>query len=296
MARTRLRGLEIAGIQMGIEVPETCDWEWPDGPVADYTCLPRDPDVHIGLRVAEIGCEDLGGERYAVGAWTFEIARRGNGWLLGLSRHGQREQLALFDQEFRAGEITFSRAAGRMRSFPLRTPIDEWIVLHRTVARGGLCLTARAAVDIGGARIDLGVGASRPADQWRTPSNSFLGRNAILIREYLGRLRAFRTPWSDAMDERLPICSSVVEINALEKTERAYREVLDAGDAAELLVTHAIVPVCDENLLERVLRNAQRIAHGARVVRIGESEISESVPAWSSRPSPEGLAPARTAF
>ncbi len=296
MARTRLRGLEIAGIQMGIEVPETCDWEWPDGPVADYTCLPRDPEVHIGLRVAAIGSEDLGGERYAVGAWIFEIARRGNDWLLGLSRRGEREQLAVFDQEFRAGEITLSRAAGRMRSYPLRTPIDEWIVLHRTVARGGLCLTARASADLGGARIDLGVGAARPADRWRTHSNSFLGCNAILIREDRGRLRAFRTPWSDAMDERLPICSSVIEINALEKTERTFRELLDAGDAAELLVTHAIVPVCDENLLERVLRNAQRIANGARVVRVGETEIAESLPAWSSRPSAEATAPARTAF
>lgn len=296
MGRTRLRGLEIAGIQMGIEVPEACDWEWPEGPIADYTCLPRDPEVHIGLRVGEIDSEDLGGERYAVGAWTFEIARRGNDWLLGLSKRGQREQFAVFDENFNAGEITLSRAAGRMRSFPLRTPIDEWIVLHRTIARGGLCLTGRAAFDLGGARVDLGVGPARAADKWRTPSNSFLGRNAILIREDLGRLRAFRTPWSDAMDERLPLCSSVVEINALEKTERAYRELLDAGDAAELLVTHAIVPVCDENLLERVLRNAQRIAHSARVVRVGEAEDAISAPVLSSHTPSEDPARVRSAF
>ncbi|MFK7897973.1 MAG: hypothetical protein AB8G23_19225 [Myxococcota bacterium] len=296
MARTRLRGLEIAGIQMGIEVPETCDWEWPDGPVADFTCLPRDPEVHIGLRVGETGEADLGGERYALGAWTFEIARRGADWLLGLSRRGQREQLAVFNEEFTAGEITLSRAASRMRSFPLRTPIDEWIVLHRTVARGGICLTARAAAELGGARIDLGVGPVPPADRWRTPSNSFLGRNAILIREDLGRLRTFRTPWSAAMDERLPMSSRVVEINAFEETEHPYRELLDGNDAAELLVQHAIVPVCDENLLERVLRNAQRIALGARVARLGEVAVPADAVHWTAESAEKVAAPSNSAF
>ncbi len=99
MARTRLRGLEIGGIQIGIEVPEHCEGDWPDAPIADYQCLPREPEVHVGVRVGTVDASPLEGERYAIGRWTFEAARRGTDWLLGLSRNGKREQFALFDRE-----------------------------------------------------------------------------------------------------------------------------------------------------------------------------------------------------
>jgi len=61
MARTQLRGLEIGGIQIGIEVPETCPWQWPDNVVAGYSCLPRNPEVHVGVRVGKVDREDLAG-------------------------------------------------------------------------------------------------------------------------------------------------------------------------------------------------------------------------------------------
>ena len=59
MARTRLRGISIGGIQIGIEVPEIFDWEWPESPVAEFQCLPRDPEVHVGLRIGDPGAADL---------------------------------------------------------------------------------------------------------------------------------------------------------------------------------------------------------------------------------------------
>lgn len=294
MARTRLRGLEIGGIQIGIEVPENCEWEWPDGPVADFQCLPREPEVHVGVRVGEVGREDLGGECYAVGAWTFEVARRGSDWLLGLSHSGRRVQLALFDRDFRTGEVTLSHETATARTFPLCGPLDEWIVLHRSVARGGLFLTGSALADDGQAVLRLGVPSARNANRWTTPSTSLLGRNAVLVREDRGQLRMFRTPWSGSIDPRLGYETRVREFQRIEDTQHAYTDLLDPDDAADLLVTHAVVPLCDEGLLDRVLQNAQRLAARARVLEIGEAGDFRAPMEWRSLQLQGAFAPPRS--
>lgn len=287
MTRTRLRGLEIAGIQMGIEVPESYPWTWPEGPMGDFSCPPREPEVHVGIRVAELGSGDLGGDRYGMGAWTFEVARQAEGWLLGLSHRGVREQLATFDEHFRSGEILLSPAMARTPRFPLRTPFDEWIVLHRTVARGGLCLNgvARRGAD-GQAEVRLGghVERHRLQSRWVVPRVSLFGRDTVLIREEGGVLRYFSAPWSDAMDSRLGSSSAVTELNVVEETIQPFRESLDPDDAADLLVAHAVLPVSDDELLDRVLCNARRISERVKIVRCGDTVEREPSLSWIRRP------------
>ena len=294
MARTRLRGLEIGGIQIGIEVPETFEWEWPESPVSEFQCLPREPEVHIGLRVDTPGNHDLGGERYSVGAWTFEVARHGRDWILGLSKGGRRAQLAHFDREFQTGEIIVSPEMAAKRAYPLRGPIDEWIVLHRTVARGGLCLTGSAMALDGKAIIQLGDPESGGGNRWGKTSTSLLGRSSLLLREEREQLRLFRTPWADSIDPRLPFESRVGELQRTKDSELAFSDLLDPADAADLLVTHAIVPLCDDALLDRVLRNAQRIAQGTRVVDLGRAATATDAPmAWQSTQMQSAFAPPR---
>ena len=296
MARTRLRGLEIGGIQIGIEVPETWSWQWPDEAIAEFSCLPRDPEVHVGVRIGKVGAGDLAGEHYSLGRWTFEVARQGEDWLLGLSRDGRREQLASFDQDFGAGEIVLSSDLARRPGYPLRSPLDEWIVLHRMVARGGLCLNASAMAHQGQARVRLGRPDSNSANRWTTSTTTLLGRNTLWVREEAGRLCAYRTPWGDAMDPQLGGTARILDFNLVEQAEQAYREVLDPGDAAELLVTHAVVPLCDEGLLERVLRNAQRMGEAVPVLRLGEPGVASAPLAWQSPQMQSGFAPPRGAI
>ncbi len=291
MARTQLRGLEIAGIQIGIEVDRNCPWEWPDDVISGYSCLPRNPDVHVGVRTGDVGNADLAGERYALGAWTFEVARDGEDWVLGLSRSGQREQLAFFDKEFKAGEIVMSNDAALRHGYPLSSPLDEWIVLHRMVARGGLCLNASALSVQGQARVLLGARDPNSGNRWTTPLTTMLGRNTLWIGEEGGRLLVYRTPWGDAMDRQLGAVSRVLEFSLVEESERPFREILDPGEAAELLVTHAVVPLCDEGLLERVMRNAQRMGERTRVLRLGEVRTSFAPMAWQSPQLQGGFAP-----
>ncbi len=300
MARTRLRGLEIGDVQIGIEVPEDFEWHWPEEPVAEFQCLPRDPEVHVGVRVGSVAQQDLAGERYSVGAWTFEVARRGSDWQLGLSRAGRRSQLALFDREFRIGEVVVSREAASEAAYPLRGPLDEWIVLHRIVANGGLCLNARAtgqgAVD-GQAIVHLGEPARSGVQRWSTPSFSLLGRTALLIRERSGELRLFRTPWSDTLDQSLGYRVRVREFHCACESERPYSELQGPEEAADLLVRHAVVPLCgDDALFERVLRNARRLARTARIFEVGERRPSDAPMAWRSAQVQGAFAPPRSAF
>lgn len=293
MTRTRLRGLEIAGIQIGIEVPKSCSWEWPSDSIAEYSCLPRDPEVHIGVRVGDTESFDTSGEAYAFGGWTFEVAQRGEDWVLGLSRAGRREQLAVFDRDFRAGEIVLSSALASTPIYPLRSPLDEWIVLHRMVARGGLCLNATAIPEPGGVGIRLGASGANSSSGWTTPGTTLLGRNTVWLREVAGRLNVFRTPWGDAMERSLGNAARVVDIRVFDESENPFRELLDPFEAADLLVTHAVVPVCDEGLLERVMHNAQRMGEGARVIRFGECKTPAAPMAWQSPQLQSGFAPPR---
>jgi hypothetical protein len=291
--RTRLRGMEIAGIQMGIEVPENHDWEWPDGPIAEFVCLPREPEVHIGIRVGDVPADDLVGEQYGFEGWTFEVAACGSDWLLGLSRRGVREQLARFDRNFRCGEVLVSLDARSRRSFPLPSPLAEWIVLHRTVARGGLILHGGLSHEADATALVLGSDSTRGsvAEAWASPRTAVLGRETVLVREEGGELRAFDTPWSER--DGLPVGGStrVARAIAFEESERAFRECMDPGEAAELLVEHAVVPLCDEMLFEGVLKNARRIAERTTVVRLGEEGGRQAPIQWQSTHLRSGFAP-----
>jgi hypothetical protein len=275
MGRTRLRGLEIAGIQIGIEVPDTCEWEWPESAVREFACPPREPEVHVGLRVAALPATELHGERYPLGASTFEIARRGEDWLVGLSRAGNLVQLALFDRDFRIGEIVQSPDWAQQGKYPLAGGLDEWIVLQRTVARGGLCVSGRALAQPGGAQVVLGPDETGGPRGWRVASPSLLGRQTLVLREEGAGLRVFRTPWSGTMDERLGADARVVELRCIDHAELAYRELLDPSEAAEELVGHAVLPLCDERFLDRVLRNARQASERTHLVRVGIPACAE---------------------
>ncbi len=294
MGRTRLRGLEIAGIQIGIEVPDPCEWEWPDTAVREFACPPRAPEIHVGLRIAELGSGELHGERYHVGGSTFEIARRGEDWLIALSRGGKRRQLALFDRDFRIGEIVQSPEWAQERRYPLAGGLDEWLVLQRTVARGGLCVSGRVTFQNGGARIELGRDESGATQGWRVATPSLLGRQSLVLRAEGAGLRVFRTPWSSVMDERLGNDARVVELRCFDASEQVFRELLDPRDAAEELVSHAVLPLNDERFLDRVLRNATRASEQASCVRLGVPAVAGRAPADSSPPLAHVLMPLRS--
>ena len=179
------------------------------------------------------------------------------------------------------------------RTYPMRGPLDEWIILHRTIARGGLVLNASASLRDGAAVLRLGAPPPARPGRWHVPTPSLLGRSALLVREERDRLRLFRTPWSESIDPRLAFETRVSGFQRVEEAEHPWTDLLDSSDAADLLVTHSIVPLCDEALFDRVMRNAQRIAGEARVVEIGERKAPsvDSLTQWGTAPMQGAVAP-----
>ena len=92
-----------------------------------------------------------------------------------------------------------------------------------------------------------------------------------------GCLRLFRAPWSESIDPRLPFEVRVHPLERVAEADLAWKDRLEPADAADLLARRAIVPLCDEGLLERVLRNAQRIAAEARIVERGITRYADAL-------------------
>jgi len=78
------------------------------------------------------------------------------------------------------------------------------------------------------------------------------------------------------MDDRLGFDARIGELACRSEAVEAYREVLDPDEAAEVLVSHAVLPLTDERFLDRVLRNARALADRTRLVRLGVSTTRES--------------------
>jgi hypothetical protein len=106
----------------------------------------------------------------------------------------------------------------------------------------------------------------------------------VLVREEHERLRVYPTPWSEGLDPRLVDATAVAEVIGHSDAVRAYRERLDPDEAAELLVTHAVVPLSDEVLLDRALCNARRLAGRTLVLRVGGGMRVAAPLDWQSAP------------
>ena len=61
MGRTKLRGIELAGVRIAIEAPSWCDWSWPAS-LRERVCLASSPDLYLALRLAMVQCLSHGRE------------------------------------------------------------------------------------------------------------------------------------------------------------------------------------------------------------------------------------------
>ncbi len=108
MGRTKIRGIELAGVRIAIEAPSWFDWNWPDA-FAASSCLVPDPDVYLALRLADSTPASLastrGSARIARGC---EVGRSGDGWVITVHGKDSCQRVAHFDASFRYGEIAMS--------------------------------------------------------------------------------------------------------------------------------------------------------------------------------------------
>jgi hypothetical protein len=75
MGRTRLRGIELAGIKLAVQSPPEFEWDWPEQDLAALSVAASDPDVYVGVSVSAVNVPDWDPITYSYESGTFDIGQ-----------------------------------------------------------------------------------------------------------------------------------------------------------------------------------------------------------------------------
>ncbi len=287
MARTKLRGVEIAGVRVAIEVPPDCCWAWPCTEMAEAACVPAGPDIYVGVRVAEIEGLEWAPMTYAYRGGHFDVGRQGEDWVIVVHGRGAAaERLARFDADFGLGEVVMSPGLATSGRFPLDGPLLEVLLLHRIAHAGGLVAEGSVVLREGRALAFLGQdSAPQRAPHERILSaagraggraeRSFSGR--LVFREVAGRAVVHVLPDGSAAGG-VGLSARVDAIHVVDQSASVSVRRMDRGDAIDALVQAAFAPVHDPEVAHRVPEVAARIGSLVPVVRLGVPSERRSIP------------------
>ncbi|MBW2383054.1 MAG: hypothetical protein JRG92_05425 [Deltaproteobacteria bacterium] len=300
MGRTRLRGIEIAGIVLAVESPPGFQWNWPEQGLGELACAPSEPEIHIGVTVGEVVPPQGSPITYSFDGGTFDVDRVGGEWIVAV--HGTRqpfERLARFDADFTVGHVVVSPGAVQACAHPLVGPLLDLILIHRLIALGGLVLEGTAVIENGRALALIAgdAGAEQPADvpkSWRriaAPGQSFTPGSRFALRIEDSRVRVHGLPGrrgaaATALSGRLEA------IHLIARSSQMFADTVSGDDAADILLEHVYAPVHDPDCTERLMTAAARVASRVPVMRLGMPEEQRVVPfAWGKRRAALGFAP-----
>lgn len=262
MARTRLLAFEWAGLKLAVESPVGCSWEWPPE-IADRTCHPDDPDVHVSVQSLRQQRVIENAVPYSHEGSLFEAGRRGTDHCLGVAGDGR---VARFDPDFRWGDVWLPPSAIRNRVFPLARPLDDLLVIHRALVLGALAVRATAAVRQGRALVVLGD--ARPAN---LQPGTAMWEGWLLLDPRPDGTRVHPLPSThetgarvrgEVLLEGLHVIDSVANDDSLTRT-------LDPEIAAGEILRFAFAPLASSSSTDRMLSAATRLAGRVSLLRVG---------------------------
>ena len=263
MGRTRLRGFAWAGVKLAIEVPAEIEWRWP-ACLADQTCHPEDADVHVSLERLREPSPDCDVLRYAHQGKVFEAGRDGRDHVVRIARDGR---VARFDPSFRWARVALPDAAIRDGLFPLASPLDDLVLIHRVVAAGGLVVRAMAAVSRGRALVILGDAELAPPGE-----STGLWSGWLILRPRADGFDVHPLPSTTrtggpghapgARLEGLHVLDALAAEDSLSAT-------LDPEVAAAELLRFAFAPLGSAQNVEPLVETATALARLVPVLRLG---------------------------
>ena len=303
MARTKLRGVELGGVRLAIEIPPVFSWRWPETWPFDLACPPHEPDVYVAVRVGTIAVPRFDAITYSCEGGSFEIGRVGQDWVVAVHGRERFERVARFDPDFREGEIVISPRAlsngANGVEHPLQHPVDDLIVMHRVVRDGGLMVRGSALLRRGSALVFLGGGAP-PAD----PSlgrgeakhvSRLLARDQVVLRSGDGGVRAYGTPWRERTGIRGPTSARLEALYVMRSPHNGVAvQRLDPERALHELLAQSFAPVHDPESAERQLQAARGVIERVPLLALDRRRHSaEGVVAfgWGQRQAAMGFAP-----
>jgi hypothetical protein len=284
MGRTRLRGFAWAGVKLAIEVPAAVEWQWPEA-LVDRTCHPEDADVHVSverLRQPSPACDVL---RYAHQGRVFEAGREGRDHVVHIVRDGR---VARFDPAFRWARIALPDAAARAGVFPLASPLDDLLLIHRVIAAGGLVLRAMAAVRQGRALVILGDATPAPPGPSTALWSGWLvlqpGREGFDVYPLPSTLRSGARSRNalGARLEGLHLLDSAADDDTVAAT-------LDPEIAAAELLRFAFAPLGSASHVDPIVEAATVLARRVPVLRL--AGLGGARFAWRATPARTSLVP-----
>jgi hypothetical protein len=292
MGRTLLRGIELAGVRLAIEVPPLLGWEWPDADWASLSCSPIDPDIYVGVRVGEIDSPEWDPITYSFEGGSFDVGRIGTDWgVIVRDVHGHAERLARFDERMSEGEVIVTPQAAQGQPFPMAGPLMDIALLQRVSLDGALVASGTVVIRGGRALVFLGVeGASHHApidieSEWQSDGDvsqmSVTGR--LVLRPNSDGV------WLHVLPGSAPgSCSGatgrVDGVHVVDESHAVYAERLDPDAAIAQLLQYAWAPVHDPESADRLLAVADCIAARVPVAKLGLPGERRVIPfTWGQR-------------
>jgi hypothetical protein len=258
MGRTKLRGLEVAGIRIAVEVPPSLQWAWP-GALGGLACLPVDPDIYVSVRVGAPQHTLADSVLYTHQGGTFEVGRAGDDRLIAVHGASKYERLARFDAGFRSGEIVVSPAVAERREYPISSPLDELIVIQHAIRHGALVVRGAVAVSQGRALVFLGDAEPPAAD-----SDVQVASGWLVLRAEDDGYRVHWVPWSlpGSACVATPIAARLGGLHTAVPAGSGMRSPahLTPDDAAAELLRHVFAPVHEPEYAETLLASATDLA------------------------------------
>lgn len=292
MGRTLLRGIELAGVRMAIEVPPLLSWEWPDSEWSSLACSPADPDIYAGVRVGEIPALEWDPITYSFEGGSFDVGRLGADWgVVVRDVHGHVERLARFDERLCEGEVIVTPQAARRCRFPMAGPLMDIVLLQRAMLEGALVASGTVVMRGGRALVFLGAdGAAHHApididSEWRQAGE-------VSQKSVTGRIVLRPDPeavWLHVLPGDSPgSCSGasgrVDGIHVVDDSHAVYAERLSPDAAVSQLLQYAYAPVHDPESAERLMAVADCIAARVPVAKLGLPGERRVVPfTWGQR-------------
>jgi len=298
MARTRLKGVRLAGFQVAIEVPPQLSWQWPTATLASLACSPTSPDLYIGVRVGEIAVPTWDPIAYSFDGGGFEIGRIGSDWgALVTGRGGRKERFARVDSGFREAEICVSPELAAQSVYPLAEPLDDLLLLHRIVRAGGLVVEGSAILSEGGALAFLGadcaphdrIGArARPADR----AHASISGGRIVLRPGPDGIRLYSAPWTRGTDRMAVESARLEAIHVVTRSRSVFAERLRVESACAELLHHVYAPVHDPESALPLMEIARSVVARVPLLKLGLPEERRVIPfGWGQREAALAFAP-----
>jgi hypothetical protein len=297
MGRTRLRGIELAGVRVAVEVPADAPWDWSGTPHARFACPPVDPEVVVGVRRGRLHPRGRDTIAYACDGATFEVGRDGSDWEVAVRMRDRLERVARFDASFGEGEVVIAPDAPAGLA-PLAHPLDEIIALHRIARAGGLVLRASAVFREGRALV---FASQEPAEEerssadapgWRRISPPSLAGDRVVLRIHDSGVCAHGTPWQRDAHFGSPLRARLDAVHVIHPARAVYAERLRGAEAMAELLPFVLAPVHDPEGAQRFAAVAERMSHLVPVVRLGLPAEKRVVPfTWGHRQAALAFAP-----